>query len=127
VNPWLRIPRLRAGVPECHPKAAVEDRRGPIPSKAMSPVGWIVFAAICLPFVGLSVLYIGLLRNPTLGLSDNVRFFIAMRVTELILFVLILAAAVLTTRWVLVAEVVPLVLLPLARRQVKRRELSTGQ
>jgi hypothetical protein len=93
----------------------------------MSPAGWIVFAVICLPLVGLSVLYIGLLSNPRLGLSSNVRFFLAIRITELILFVLILAAALLTTRWVLVAEVVPLLLLPLARRQAKRRELSTGQ
>lgn len=50
----------------------------------------------------------------------------AVRTGELVLFVLILVIAAATTRWVLIAEAVPLLAMPLWRRSLKRRELGAS-
>jgi hypothetical protein len=92
----------------------------------MKPIGWLFLAAVSAPALCLAVFYARLFRDPKLAWERNVRLFIIVRATELVLFIVILATAPVTTKWVLVAEVLPLVVLPLWRGRLKRRELSAG-
>jgi len=92
----------------------------------MRPLGWIFLGVVLAPALGLAAFYVRVLRDSENTLSANVRLFIIVRTTELLLFALIFVAAVVTSRWVFIAEVVPLVVLPLVRGHLKRRELRTG-
>jgi hypothetical protein len=92
----------------------------------MSLGAWSFLAVICVLWLAPIPAYIHVLRKSNGNLSSRVRIFVALRIWELVLFVVILAASVLTTRWFLIGEIVPLGVLPLCRRSLKRREFAAG-
>jgi hypothetical protein len=82
--------------------------------------------AVDIGAIAVSATYVWTLRRAGGQLSRNVRLFVFARIAELLLFALILTLSVLMrSPWLLLGMVVPLVVLPLARGTLKRRELAT--
>ena len=91
----------------------------------MSPLAWTFLGVICLLWLAPVPFYVQSLRQTDGNLNRRTQVFVAVRIWELVLFVVILVASILTTRWFLVAEIIPLGVLPLYRRLLKRRELAS--
>jgi hypothetical protein len=90
---------------------------------AVSVVGWLAVAGVIGPSLALVAVYIWLFRAVKLR---GERTWIWLRVVELLLFPLILFVGVFTTMWLLLAEVVPLGVLPFARRKIGARIQSAS-
>ena len=92
----------------------------------MSQLASTFLGSVCLLWLAPDPLNLRLLRLPHGNASRRVRVVVAARVWELVLFVVILMASVLTAWWFLVAETVPRGVLPLDQRWLKCWELATG-
>jgi len=90
----------------------------------MSWLGWIVLAVAVAPWLALVTVYLIAVRRFR---RRHDRLWIYVRVSELVLFAALLAASVLTTRWLLIAEVLPLGILPFVRRQIGKRILAADR